>query len=110
MTLPNHLASSAIAQIAAGAMAAVKRKRVRLEVAPQRKANPDKPWKVTRDSVTLFEHATFREALSAAKLTADCIVLEGGTVTLKMKRRDGAIRKHGEFTYPRRSDPRRTKG
>lgn len=98
------------AQLAAGAMAAVKKTRVRIEVAPQRKKNPAKPWKVTRDGVTVFEHATYRECLLAAKLTCDCIVLEGGTATLKMKRRDGVIRKNGEYTYPRSSDPRRTKG
>lgn len=83
-------------------------KRVRIEVCPQKGRNKAHPWKVTQDSQTLFEHDTQREATTAARLLADTLVMQGRTATLKIKRPNGEVR--DERTYPRSSDPRRSKG
>lgn len=56
----------------------------------------------------VFVEDTQRVALQAARLLVDCLLLEGKTITLKIKRPDGTIR--DERTYPRSSDPRRIKG
>lgn len=84
----------------------MKAKRVRVETAPNGRGQ----WKVTRDSKTVFTHKTKIEANQAARLLVDTILLEGLTVTWLIKRRDGVICKNGERTYPRSSDPRRSKG
>lgn len=82
-------------------------KRVLLEVCPQ--AVGGRPaWKVTQNSFRVFEHNTQLEAIHAARLIVDTLLMLSKTVTLKIKRRDGTIR--DERTYPRSSDPRRTKG
>lgn len=81
-------------------------KRVRLEVCPQKQA--DKPWKVTRDGQLWGSCRTQADGIALARMLADQIVSRGDTVTLKIKRPDGKIR--DERTYPRSSDPRRTRG
>lgn len=83
-------------------------KRVRIEVCPQNVRNKAHPWKVTQDGQTLFEHGTQAEAIAAARILVDTLVMQGRTATLKIKRPDGTIR--DERTYPRSSDPRRSKG
>lgn len=82
--------------------------RVRMEVCPNKARNRTQPWKVTKAGQLLFEHRTQRAAIDAARLAADCVVLEGNTVTLKIKRPTGEVR--DERTYPRGSDPRNSKG
>lgn len=81
-------------------------KRIRLEVCPQRRSV--KPWKVTKNGALLAELNTQRLAIFAARTLAKGLVARGEVVTLKIKRPDGTIRE--ERTYPRSSDPRRTKG
>lgn len=82
-------------------------KRIKLEVCPQ-KGNKEFPWKLTEDGQVMFLGQTQREAIRAARLTTDALMMNGLTISLKIKRRDGTIRE--ERTYPRSSDPRRTKG
>lgn len=81
-------------------------KRVRLEVCPQKQA--DKPWKVTRDGQLWGGCRTQSDGIALARMLADQIVAKGCTVTLKIKRPNGEVR--DERTYPRSSDPRKTKG
>jgi len=83
-------------------------KRVRVEVCPQKGRDKAYPWKVTRDGRLAWEHLTQRDAIGAARLVVELIVMEGGKCTLKIKRPNGEIRE--ERTYPRSSDPKGTKG
>lgn len=83
-------------------------KRVRLEVCPQKGRNKAHPWKVTQSGQTMFECDTQGIAIRTARALADARVAEGKTCTLKIKRPNGEIRE--ERTYPRSSDPRRSKG
>lgn len=78
-------------------------KRIRLEVCPQRKR-----WKVTKASAIHAKHDRQRDAIATAVLLAKQLVADGELVTLKIKGRDGRVR--DERTYPRSSDPRRTRG
>ena len=81
-------------------------KRIHLEVCPQKRA--PKPWKVTKDGELMGECSTQADAIALAKAIAEANVRDGRTATLKIKRPDGRIR--DERTYPRSSDPRRSKG
>lgn len=82
-----------------------KPKRVRLEVCPQKGRHP---WKVTAAGVTQYQEQTQAAAIARAVKHAHALVKAGGLVTLKIKRPNGEIR--DERTYPRSSDPRRSKG
>ena len=88
-----------------------KSKRVKLEVCPNKKQGKNwtgHKWKITQDGALLFLHTTQETAISAARIVVDTLLMRGLTVTLKIKRPDGTIR--DERTYPRSSDPKRTKG
>lgn len=80
-------------------------KPIRLEVCPQK---GEWPWKVTVSGKTEYHEATQSLAINKALRRAACLVKNGYTVRLNIKRPDGTIR--DERTYPRSSDPRRTKG
>lgn len=80
-------------------------KRIRLEVCPQ---NSIWPWKVTVDGVIEYNEETQADAIARARKWIAALVKEGRTATLKIKRPNGRIR--DERTYPRSSDPRRSKG
>lgn len=80
-------------------------KRVRLEVVTQKRG---RPWKVTKAGVKHAEADTQALAIELARTLARAIVAEGRTVNLKIKRPNGQIR--DERTYPRSSDPRRSRG
>lgn len=82
--------------------------RIRIEVCPNKARNRTLPWKVTQNRVQFFECATQAVAIRTAVAMAGARVAEGGTVTLKIKRPDGRIR--DERSYPRSSDPRRSRG
>lgn len=78
--------------------------RIRVEVAPDRKAGG---WKLgTPEDV--FRYPTQREAIAAAVEWCQMEARAGRLLTLKIKRRNGTIR--DERTYPRSSDPRRSRG
>lgn len=79
-------------------------KRIRMEVLPAKPGG----WAMTADGAMLAVANTQAEAILMARIHAELLVGQGTTVTLKIKRRDGRIRQ--EWTYPRSSDPRRTKG
>jgi len=79
--------------------------RIRVEVAPDRKAGE---WKVTAAGAEVSRHRSQRQAAAAAVTYCHGKVAEGEILTLKLKRRDGTIR--DERTYPRASDPRRSRG
>jgi hypothetical protein len=79
--------------------------RVRLEVCPQKRGA--RPWKLTKNGHKVGEMLTQGLAIHAARTLANELVVRGGTVTLKIKRPDGTIRE--ERTYPRSSDPRRSR-
>lgn len=80
-------------------------KRVRMEVCPWKAVSG---WKVKQGGQDLACTFTQGEAVALAVGRAKALVKEGRLVTLKIKRPDGTIR--DERTYPRSSDPRRTKG
>lgn len=58
----------------------------------------------------LFFYGTFAETLRHARKHIAVYVARGHTVNLYLHRKDGKLRKDGERTYPRRADPRRSKG
>jgi len=78
-------------------------RRVLLEVVPA-----VEEWHVTRDGDVVAKHDTQAEAIVTAVLLGKAQVADGRTASLKIKRPDGRVRE--ERTYPRSSDPRRTKG
>lgn len=81
-------------------------KRIRLEVSPSKSR---KLWSVTGlGGDRLYVADTQTEAIELARLYIRTGMKAGYTFTLKIKRPDGTIRE--ERTYPRSSDPRRTKG
>lgn len=79
-------------------------KRIRMEVLPAKPSG----WSVTADGAEVTKAKTQAEAILMARIHAELLVGQGRTVTLEIKRRDGTIRE--ERTYPRSSDPRKTKG
>ena len=81
----------------------IKIRRVQLEVLPSQGE-----WHVTRDGDVVGKCQTQAEAIRLAVLLARAQVKDGRTASLKIKRPNGKIR--DERTYPRSSDPRRTKG
>lgn len=81
--------------------------RVRLEVCPQR-GRDGKPWKVTKGGKLWAESDRQSYGIALAVTLAHQLADRGELVTLKIKRPDGRIR--DERTYPRSSDPRRSKG
>lgn len=78
-------------------------KRIKMEVAPSKGY-----WKATEGGRTIGVRCTQGEAICCARLRIAALLIEGRTVTLKIKRPNGEIRE--ERTYPRSSDPKRTKG
>lgn len=78
-------------------------KRIKMEVAPYKGC-----WMITKDGVWLETRRTQAAGICCAKLRIAALLIEGRTVTLKIKRPNGNIRE--ERTYPRSSDPKRTKG
>lgn len=82
-------------------------KRIRLEVCPQGK-RAARPWKLTKAGKVHAQFDRQRDAIKAAITLATQMIMRGELVTLKIKRPNGEIRE--ERTYPRGSDPRRTKG
>lgn len=80
-------------------------KRIRLEVCPQKGRWP---WKVTVSGRTEYQEQTQADAIARARKWIAGLLKMGHTATLKIKRPDGTIR--DERTYPRSSDPRRSKG
>ena len=81
-------------------------KRIKLEVCPQKTGI--RPWKVTKAGSKIADADTQQHAIAAGVTLAKELEKSGQLVTLKIKRRDGTVR--DERTYPRSSDPRRTKG
>jgi hypothetical protein len=77
--------------------------RIRLEVCPSSKV-----WRVTKKGTLFFTYVRQADAIAGAVVLAKELEKGGQLVTLKIKRRDGTIR--DERTYPRSSDPRRSKG
>lgn len=80
-------------------------KRIHLEVCPDKRVGD---WKVTVSRVVEFRLPTQGEAIAAAVRWANAEAKAGKWLTLKIKRPDGRVR--DERTYPRSSDPRRSKG
>jgi hypothetical protein len=80
--------------------------RIRLEVCPQKRGA--KPWKVTKGGELWAETLTQTHGVELAVTLAHQMAARGDLVTLKIKRPDGRIR--DERTYPRSSDPKRSKG
>jgi hypothetical protein len=78
-------------------------RRVQLEVLPR-----DDKWQVTRDGDLCGISRTQTEGIDLAMSMVKVALGRNETVSLKIKRPDGRIRE--ERTYPRSSDPRRTKG
>lgn len=76
-----------------------------MEVCPQ---SAGRPWKVIREGDVAGECMTQALAIVLARMLIDLQIKEGHTVTLKIKRPNGKIR--DERTYPRSSDPKRSKG
>lgn len=81
-------------------------KRIRMEVCPQSRG--ERPWKVTRNGDRVAQVHSQREGIELARRLIEIGLAEGNTYTLKIKRPTGEIR--DERTYPRSSDPRRSKG
>lgn len=79
-------------------------KRTLLEVVPDGFGN----WDVTVDGETEYREHTQAKAIKKAEGYGACIVAIGGIASLKIKRPNGTIR--DERTYPRSSDPRRSRG
>lgn len=78
-------------------------KRLRLEVL--KKAGL---WHVKEGKAFILSAFTQATAIAFARQRIAALVARGDIVTLKIKRPSGQIRE--ERTYPRSSDPRRTKG
>lgn len=78
-------------------------RRVLLEVLPS-----ESEWHVTRDGDVVAKCRTQADGIDLAKRLVKSQLADGRTASLKIKRPDGRIRE--ERTYPRSSDPRRTKG
>lgn len=68
----------------------------------------DEGWHVTRDSHVLQWHADKTGAVLDAVDRAVSEAEQGGLTSLRIKGQDGRIQQ--ERTYPRSSDPRRTRG
>lgn len=81
-------------------------KRIRLEVCPQKGA--EKPWKVTKDGTFWGSCRTQADAIALGVTLGNQLAAKGELITLKIKGRNGKIRE--ERTYPRSSDPRRSRG
>lgn len=80
-------------------------KRIRLEVCPSGKLGP---WVLKVSGKNELFVRTQGRAILKAMEWAQWAVQHGKKVSLLIKRPDGTIRE--ERTYPRSSDPRRTKG
>jgi len=80
-------------------------KRIRVEVRPDKAAGC---WKVFAGAELLSEHPTQRKAVAAAAKWCRAEALAGKLLTLKIKGRNGQIR--DDRTYPRASDPKRSRG
>jgi hypothetical protein len=65
-------------------------------------------WRVTRSGALEMAFLTQAQAIKGAVTLIRELIEIGRTVTLKIKRPNGQIRE--ERTYPRSSDPRRSKG
>ena len=65
-------------------------------------------WRVTRSGALEMAFLTQEQAIKGAIRLIKELIEIGRTVTLKIKRPNGQIRE--ERTYPRSSDPRRSKG
>lgn len=79
-------------------------KRTLLEVTPAGASG----WKVTRSGRKVSGASRKADAQRAAVQLAHVLANAGRLVSLKIKGRDGRIQE--ERTYPRSSDPRRTRG
>lgn len=87
--------------------AQAKPKRIRMEVAPQSRG--DQPWKVTRNGDRIAQCRTQRDGIAlAVTLCWQAWNERGQTSELYIKRPDGTIR--DPRTYPRSSDPRKSRG
>lgn len=80
-------------------------RRIRMEVLPAR--NP-RGWAVTLSGRRVEWGAIKARAVALGVYLARVTARDGKLVSLRIKRRDGTIM--DERTYPRSSDPRRTKG
>lgn len=78
-------------------------KRIRMEVVKKGRF-----WRVMQEHTELTLTATQAQSIELARMNVEILLGQGHTVTLKIKRRDGTIRE--ERTYPRSSDPKRSKG
>lgn len=78
-------------------------KRIRMEVAPWQGR-----WKITKCGPGFWMRDTQADAIKAAREVIQNLVEKGSYVSLKIKRRNGTILE--ERTYPRSSDPKRSKG
>lgn len=83
----------------------MKRKMIRMEVLP---AYGDMPWKVTVTGAVVIHSMTQNDGVIWARDYIKERLHAGIAFTLKIKGRDGIIKR--EHTYPRSSDPRRSKG
>jgi hypothetical protein len=79
-------------------------KRIRVEVAPLKGGG----WTVKADSELKFEFNTQADAITAAVEWCHAEAKGGALLTLKIKRPNGKVR--DERTYPRGSDPKRSRG
>lgn len=79
--------------------------RVQLVVGP---AGQRGGWKLTKGGRRVTGHLRKSDTVRDAVVLAKALVVQGGKVSLRIKGRDGRIQE--ERTYPRSSDPRRTKG
>jgi hypothetical protein len=78
--------------------------RIRVEVAPKSGGG----WTVKADGELKFEFNTQGDAIGAAVKWCRSEAQGGELLTLKIKRRNGKVR--DERTYPRSSDPKRSRG
>lgn len=87
----------------------MKRKMIRVEVCP---AAGDMPWKVTVAGIVKVYSLTQQGGLNWAREYVGSHINAGIAFTVKVKGLDGKIKREikREHTYPRSSDPRRSKG
>lgn len=81
-------------------------KRIRMEVCPQSRG--ERPWKVTRNGDRVSQCMTQADGIDLARRLIEIGMAQGNTYEMLIKRPNGVVR--DARTYPRSSDPRRSKG
>lgn len=82
--------------------------RIRIEVAPNKARDRTMDWKVKKNGKEYSCARTKKGAMTDAKYLKNLELVAGNTVSLRIKSQDGRFQE--ERTYPRSSDPRKSKG